>query len=277
MLAPEATSRQIGSSSRHQPWLVGGAVVCLTGLWFVTRLLPTTVFGDELEDHHDARLVSLGRDEFHLEAILEASGRFSLFTLASDPTIVLDVQHQTPTAYLRVAGEDDAVAISLRPMPQVGDASGRTSRFVCDIPDELLNRPIDVSVPNLRIGSRRFHVTIASAKIESAVKMPTKVEDDRERVLYLTAAGAYTRSDITANHGLTASEKFRGFIAKHDHDPQAGEALCPITRTKSNPKCTWIIAGREYAFCCPPCVDEFVRLAKESPEQIQLPEHYVQE
>ena len=33
--------------------------------------------------------------------------------------------------------------------------------------------------------------------------------------------------------------------------------------------------GKTYEFCCPPCVDEFVRMAKETPDQIKAPEMYV--
>ncbi len=45
--------------------------------------------------------------------------------------------------------------------------------------------------------------------------------------------------------------------------------------TKANPKFAWIIGGKTYEFCCPPCVDEFVALAKSNPELINPPEFYV--
>ena len=46
--------------------------------------------------------------------------------------------------------------------------------------------------------------------------------------------------------------------------------------TKANPKIAWQVDGKKYLFCCPPCVDEFVRMAKEEPETLKLPEEYVQ-
>ena len=48
-----------------------------------------------------------------------------------------------------------------------------------------------------------------------------------------------------------------------------------VTLTKANPACTWIVGGKVYEFCCPPCVDEFVTLAKAG-GPIDEPEAYVQ-
>ena len=36
----------------------------------------------------------------------------------------------------------------------------------------------------------------------------------------------------------------------------------------------WIVGGKPYEFCCPPCVDEFVKMAKETPGDIKEPETY---
>ena len=96
-----------------------------------------------------------------------------------------------------------------------------------------------------------------------------------ERELYQTPGGKYTWADIEANGQPMPSQKFRGFVARHDLNPRSGELLCPVTRTKANPACQWIIGGRAYQFCCPPCIDEFVRLAKERPDEVKLPEDYV--
>ena len=107
-------------------------------------------------------------------------------------------------------------------------------------------------------------------------EMPRPVVDAEERELYLTAGGAYTEADIAANGPTLPSQKYRSFRANHDLQPRPGDRLCPITRTKADPNCTWIVAGRSYEFCCPPCIAEFVRLAKEKPERIQPPEAFVQ-
>ncbi len=104
---------------------------------------------------------------------------------------------------------------------------------------------------------------------------PTKVVDDDEKTLYLTPGGKYTEADITANGGVTASQKFKGFKAAHDLKPAAGDQICPVTLTRANPKVSWVIGGKTYEFCCPPCVDEFVALAKEKPDEINDPASYV--
>ncbi|NDG64303.1 MAG: YHS domain-containing protein [Planctomycetes bacterium] len=56
--------------------------------------------------------------------------------------------------------------------------------------------------------------------------------------------------------------------------PKNGDLTCPITMTKANPNFTWIVAGKTYAFCCPPCIDEFVLMAKTNPSAIKDPEEY---
>lgn len=49
--------------------------------------------------------------------------------------------------------------------------------------------------------------------------------------------------------------------------PQRGDKVCRISDTKANPRFTWVLGGQRYEFCCPPCIDEFLTLAKEHPEQ----------
>ena len=93
--------------------------------------------------------------------------------------------------------------------------------------------------------------------------------------LYRTPGGKYTLADIEANGEQLPSQKFRDFVARHELNARAGDVLCPVTRTKANSACEWIIDGRGYQFCCPPCIDEFVRLAKERPDQVKPPEAYV--
>ena len=104
--------------------------------------------------------------------------------------------------------------------------------------------------------------------------LPPKVVDAEERKLYLTPGGKYTDADIKANGGAVAEAAFKGLKAEHDLKPKPGDKICPVTLTKANPKFSWVIDGETYQFCCPPCVDEFVALAKEKPDEIQPPEFY---
>jgi YHS domain-containing protein len=98
---------------------------------------------------------------------------------------------------------------------------------------------------------------------------------DFERDLYLIPGGKYTMDDILANGNMTPSQKFKSFIPAHNPNPKQGDLLCPITMTKANPACSWIIGGKLYQFCCPPCIHEFLAMAKATPEQIEDPEYYV--
>jgi YHS domain-containing protein len=91
----------------------------------------------------------------------------------------------------------------------------------------------------------------------------------------LTAGGKYTVADIQANGNMTASQKFKGFRAQHDLSPKQGDKICPVTLTKANDKCSWIVGGKTYEFCCPPCVDEFVKMAKQNPDDLKEPHAYV--
>jgi hypothetical protein len=97
-----------------------------------------------------------------------------------------------------------------------------------------------------------------------------------EQALYFTPAGRYTEADIKANGDLPPSQKYRGFQAKHDFNPMPGDVLCPISRTKASQACSWVIDGQTYYFCCPPCIDELVRLAKERPGELKAPAVYIQ-
>jgi len=104
--------------------------------------------------------------------------------------------------------------------------------------------------------------------------MPPAIAAAEQRALHLEPGGVYTSADIAANGRTTPSQKYRSFQPQHDFNPEPGEPLCPVTRTKANANCTWTIAGQEYQFCCPPCIDEFVRLAKDRPSEIRSPDAY---
>jgi hypothetical protein len=166
--------------------------------------------------------------------------------------------------------------MELRADPQPGDKSGMTSAFVGQLPADLVGKNLEVVIPSIRIEGERFRFSFKSAPepSHSMAGMPTKVADDAERKLYLTPGGGYTDADIAANGNVTPSMKFKGIRAEHDMKPKSGDKICPITMTKANPKFTWIVGGKAYEFCCPPCVDEFVAQAKENPTEIKDPEAY---
>jgi hypothetical protein len=216
--------------------------------------------------------VHLG-DDYHVEAVFEKGGVLRLYMLGKDVRRVQEVDSQTLKAFAKAEGQAEAVEVELKPAPQAGDSSGKTSLFVGHLPKELAGKKVEVTIPSLRIGQERFRLNFTSAAAPSDV--PGAVEGEAARKLYLTPGGLYSQKDIEANGNVTAGQKYRSFAARHDLKPQPGDKICPITLTKANQECTWIVGGKTYEFCCPPCIDEFVAQAKETPVDIKEPEHYV--
>lgn len=234
------------------------------------------------EDHgheagaHGGVLVSLGRDSYHVEAIVTDAGDLRLYTLGNDETRVMDIEVQELVAYAKSTLGAASASVNLKPQPQAGDGEGKASLFVGQLPESLIGQPVKVTVPNITISGERFRLGFTTEnEAHGDDDMPAKVADDAERELYLTPGGIYTQKDIEANGSTTASQKFVGFHAKHDLKPKVGDKICPVTLTKANPECTWIIGGKSYEFCCPPCVDEFVALSKSNPELVKDPSEYV--
>lgn len=225
---------------------------------------------------HGGIIVSLGRDSYHVEAVFEKGGVVRLHMLGSDETKVQEVEAQDLSGYVKSADANESIAVTFKPQPQPGDAAGKTSMFVGQLPSELAGKNLDVTVPSVRIAGDRFRLGFTSTpQSHGDDQMPDKVSDDEERQLYLMPGGLYTQADIKANGNVTASQRFKGFKAKHDMKPKPGDKICPVTFTKANPQCSWIVGGKNYEFCCPPCVDEFVKLAKENPNDVKEPSAYI--
>jgi YHS domain-containing protein len=224
---------------------------------------------------HGGIIVPIGGDSYHAEAVFEKGGKLRLYMLGRDESKVLEVDAQPLTAYAKAEGDAEAEPVTFRPDPADGDADGKTSRFVADLPKGLVGKKLDVTIPSIRIAGERFRLAFQSNPPRGDHDgMPAGVAGDEERNLYLTPGGRYTADDIKANGGVTASEKFKGIKAVHDMRPKPGEPVCPITMTKANDKFAWVVGGQTYTFCCPPCVDEFVQLAKEKPDEIMAPDFY---
>lgn len=239
----------------------------------------TTVVNDENHGHksgaHGGIMVSLGRDSYHVEAVFEKDGTLRIYTLGNDETRVIDVDKQTLKGFVKVDGDSSSQPFTLEAEPQESDAPGRTSQFAGKLPEELWGMNLDVTVPNIVISGERFRLGFKSTAGEHQEGMPAKVGKDAERELYLTPGGKYTEADIAANGSVTASQKFRGLRSSHDMSPKAGDKICPVTETKANPAFTWVVGGQTYEFCCPPCVDEFVRAAKVATDDLKPPSEYV--
>lgn len=224
---------------------------------------------------HGGIMVEIGRDNYHAEAVFERGGMLRLYTLGKDEAKVQEVESQTLTAYVKPEGGAESNSILLKPEPQPGDSQGKTSQFVGKLPREMWGQRLEVTIPSITIQGERFRLGFKSTNEAHAGDMPAGLAAAEEKKLYLSPGGKYTHADIQANDNMTASQKFKGVMASHDLRPKPGDKICPITLTKANPKFTWVVGGKAYEFCCPPCVDEFVQTAKEQPEEIKDPQDYV--
>jgi len=244
-----------------------------------TTVTPAEAANSEEHGHkagaHGGIMVSLGRDSYHAEAVFEKGGVLRLYTLGKDESRVIDVEKQSLKGFVKAEGDAEAHQFTLDAEPQDGDAEGRTSQFVGTLPKGLWGMNLDVTVPNIVISGERFRLGFKSTPEQHEEGMPNKVADDEERELYLSPGGKYTQADIKANGNVTASVKFKGLKSSHDMFPKPGDKICPVTKTKANPQFTWVVDGKAYEFCCPPCVDEFVKMAKSTPDEIQQPADYV--
>ena len=275
-----------GCSSESQPTAVAPAPVATTPVDSpAISTTPSVVENSDKkvteEEHphkpgtHGGIIIPIGSDSYHAEAVIETSGDFRLLMLGKDETRVQEVDVQPVKAYVKVIGDPNATPIELVAAPQDGDAPDKTSQFIGQLPEAFRGRQLDVTIPNLRIAGERFRVGFTTVTESHAEDMPESLPAEEERKLYLTAGGKYTEADIKANGGVTATQKFRGVPSSHDMFPKEGDRICPVTKTKANPKFTWIVDGKSYQFCCPPCVDEFVTMAKERPEEMKAPDDYI--
>lgn len=227
---------------------------------------------------HGGIIVEIGRDNYHAEAVFEKGGVLRLYILGKDEARVQEVENQEIAAFAKAKGADDSLEFVLKPAPQKGDSPDKTSLFKGELPKEVVGRKVEVTIPSIRINGERFRVGFSSSNAAEHVEasLPPAVKGDAASALYLTPGGKYTQADIVANGRTTAGERYHKFVSAHDLKPKAGDKICPVTLTKANPQVFWIIGGKRYEFCCPPCIDEFVQLAKEKPEEIKEPGDYLQ-
>jgi len=237
---------------------------------FISGCGETVVEHGHEQGTHGGIVFAVGDAHYHGEALF-SDGKFELYLLDHDQFKVLEVESQTLEAYLRPFGDAKAFTVAMEPVTQNGDSKGMTSRFVGKLPDQLPAKQLYVVIPSIRIRDNRYRFSFSTPD----PIMPSKIADQAEVDLYMTPGGLYSQADIEANGSQTASKKFVGFKASHDMNPKVGVKICPVTQTVANPKCNWIINGQEYWFCCPPCVDEFVALAKKDPKAIEPADAYV--
>jgi hypothetical protein len=223
---------------------------------------------------HGGLIVAVGQDNYHAEVSIDADGGVDLYILAKDEGRVQEVETQTLTASIKNEGEAKPESITFEPAPQPSDGNGKTSHFRALLPAAYRAKPLVLTVPSITFPDGRYRF-VAEYHPDHDGGLPTKVAGSEEEKLYLTPGGKYTEEDIRANGRLTASQKFKEFQLADHAKPNKGDSTCPVTDNRANAKFSWIVGGKTYEFCCPPCVDDFVKEAKEHPENIRNPEDYV--
>jgi hypothetical protein len=215
---------------------------------------------------HGGIITSLGADDkYHLETYIDAKGNITIFTLDANENSFW-AYNQEITAFIKTNNnETSSIILSPRHYNEYMDC------LYGQIP---LNFEQVTIIFNINFGKDRYRVVIN----HDALKMPeSDLSGEEERKLFLTPGGIYTEEDIKANGSTVPSVKFKGFKAKHDANPKKGDRICPVTFTLANKMCTWIVQGEEYQFCCPPCLGNFIELAKQHPEQVKHSHEYIKE
>jgi YHS domain-containing protein len=266
--------------------LLGGLVAFLgasgAALHFLNQspaAAPSTQGHVEAEAHA-SNVQSFGN--CHIEAQTTRDGKLTLMVYGMKDKDLLPIETDPPMEAQCMTVGQDARPIALTPQPYPGEPKGSSSRFVGQLPGFQPGQTgLTLTIP---FQGRNYRVQWtgvglmpgAAAGGGGEVAMPQALGSDEAQKLFLTPGGLYTQADIEANGRTTATAKYGSQMSAHNAHPKPGDALCPISETAANPKFAWTVGGKRYTFCCPPCIEEFVRKAKETPEKVKTPEEYVQ-
>jgi hypothetical protein len=272
--------RRLRSEERlMRQWRACGLLSFAVVIGFAVLYLAVKFIRRNADEHHAHRpaphggvIASAGNEDahYHVEALLDRGHTLKLYTYGEDVDEVLRVEHQILTVQAKAEAGAESTPLVLMPMPQSGDPEGKTSRFFGKLPQELWGKPLTVHVPGIDLAGRQL-------PLDFTITHPERQGDgfpgkgDEEGKLLLSPGGKYTEADVQANGGMPASRKYKGLRASHDVRPRPGERLCPVSLTKANREFIWVVGGNSYAFCCPPCIEEFVWQAKEQPREIREP------
>lgn len=218
---------------------------------------------------HDGTIVELGN--YH--------GEFCVDHVKKTATVYIydeEMKNLVPIKVekLLLSVKTPSFQIDLKADQQATDPKGSSSRFVATHENFAKEQQLEGTV-SVEIDGKPYVGDFLEEKHDDHKGEKKAAAEPKETEIYLKPAGLYTEADIKANGSTTVSAKYKGLKVSHDIKPKAGDKLCPVTLTKANANLTWVIGGKTYEFCCPPCVDEFVVLAKEKPAEIKGPGEYV--
>lgn len=253
----------------------------LTAVAFVVLVGSQLVrLGDKNHVHppapHGGQVVALGRGDahYHAELVVEPTGVARLYPLGKNLSDPVPVESQFIIARARPAGSGEEHEFVFRPDPSAVAADGRATAFLGRLPGDAVAARVAIWVNGLRIRGEAFDFEVGWDTGRPDEEVRAAYEADQRRI-YLTAGGKYTEADIAASGRTTAAAKYHGHRAAHGEAARPGERVCPITGFRSMAALVWPVAGEDYLFCCQPCMDEFVMLAKDRPSEVRRPADYV--
>lgn len=225
---------------------------------------------------HGGQVVALGRGaaHYHVELVVEPTGAARLYALGKELADAVPAESQLLVAGAQAAGSGEEHEFVFRPDPGALAADGRPTAFLGRLPGDAVAARVTVRVKGLRIRGEAFDFEVNWDAGRPDDEVRAAYEADQRRI-YLTAGGKYTDADIAASARTTAAAKYRGHRAAHGEAARPGERVCPVTGFRVMAALAWRVAGEDYLFCCQPCVDEFVMLAKDRPGEVRRPADYV--
>ena len=270
------TSARKRKSSRGGPrilWLLLSALGLVLTLCLVWNLILR-----HSRDHphdlgpHGGTVVAIheGEPHYHSEVLVDEGGVLRLYILG-EGDVEVQVEPQLLSLEIVPEGSSGMTPVMLRPAPPLGNGKGTTSQFFGKLPVDLVGKHVKVVIPDLKIAGTHFRFDF---RFEAGNPALAERVLQQEKDLFLKPGGKYTQADIKAAGQVTASEKFKGVKVAHDLKPKSGDAVCPVSLAKAHPEVSWVVGGKTYHFCCPPCASDFVQLAKERPEEIKGPESF---
>jgi YHS domain-containing protein len=230
---------------------------------------------------HGGQIEGVGNN--HVEAVVGPDGAVAVYLMGISETLPYAISQSDLWATVQ-AGAGGSAQLLLHASPQTGDPKGQASAFVGMLDPVYRDKPVTLSLTAPLDGGPQVvtfelgpgnNVVMPTHDTAPTVVTASNVTNE-ERRLFLTPGGNYTQADIAANGGTTPDNKYAGMMANHHLNPKKGTYTCPITKTQANTKFAWIVGGRKYLFCCPPCISEFVKEAKNSRHPMPSPAEYIQ-
>ncbi len=266
-----------GRVHRVVAWVSGATCVAIFVVLVSYQFFPLPPAGshDHPPSPHAGQLVTFkaGATHYHVEFVVEPTGRVRVYPLDESATKPLPVEAQLLVLSVEGPAAGEPAPVMLRPA-NTSEPAGTTTQFVGRLPARAINGRMTVRFTEFKVSGERYRFEFVWDSPVGEEAFRTLYRDEQRRI-FLSPGGKYLDSDIRDNGGLSADAKFAAAAPTHDHAPKPGNRVCPVSGFKAEATITWVVGGEKYVFCCQPCIDEFVLLAKEKPHEVQPAARYV--